>query len=582
MKYDNRYHRTIEDAAERVISSGSIGERSRLRDLLRYVVREEMEGRSDRLKAYAIGIDVFGRPADFNPGNDSIVRVEMARLRQALDIYYAGEGINDPVRITFSKGSYRPNFETAAGTPVFASGPLRLRARPELPGGWLGFFFLGVVTAAAIFTGLWFSADRRGGDATENIRQAANRIPVLITPFISVPPKAQSAYVAEILSDQIVSALARSRALSVFSREPDTPAQSSDPASGMAESRVDYIVRGKLQIQEEWSRVFVELVSTETGNVVWAQTYRRGGNFAFVQDELVTTIAAELRPSIYNAAKKARAQDDPETANAWQLYLQAIWNPGETVNSLAWEKERIALAKRAIELDPTFGQAHAVLAEKLGNLIAMDSTSDTGALRTEAEKHARRAIELAPNDADAVFNVALYYWHVGKAEEAVRAIQRTYDLDPNHILARMMMRFKDTVCSSPPEAVVENVIAFDKSLSPDNPVRWVSLYIVAMLELNLGNLEDALMHSRRSLQILARPRVIYQLAAILNGLNRSAEAFALIDTQHATWPGLDPRYYASQVISQQCGGRARTPFVMKLYDDLADAYDSRPKPYASQ
>ena len=146
----------------------------------------------------------------------------------------------------------------------------------------------------------------------------------------------------------------------------------------------------------------------------------------------------------------------------------------------------------------------------------------------------------------------------------------------------MMMRFKDTVCSSPPEAVVENVIAFDKSLSPDNPVRWVSLYIVAMLELNLGNLEDALMHSRRSLQILARPRVIYQLAAILNGLNRSAEAFALIDTQHATWPGLDPRYYASQVISQQCGGRARTPFVMKLYDDLADAYDSRPKPYASQ
>ncbi|MCC0062241.1 MAG: hypothetical protein H6885_12840 [Rhodobiaceae bacterium] len=103
-----------------------------MRKLLSYLIREELEGHGDRLKAYAIGVDVFGRSADFDPNNDSIVRVEMTRLNlQALDVYYAGERAEDPIRIAFSKGSVQTAFQ---GRFQFPSAPLlRLRATPQLP-----------------------------------------------------------------------------------------------------------------------------------------------------------------------------------------------------------------------------------------------------------------------------------------------------------------------------------------------------------------------------------------------------------------------------------------------------------------
>jgi len=91
----------------------------RQRRLIQYLVTEELEGRGHRLKAVSIATDVFGRSADFDPQTDSIIRVEMERIRQALDLYYATQGANDPVRIKFEKDSYRPKFEwISKGAPV--------------------------------------------------------------------------------------------------------------------------------------------------------------------------------------------------------------------------------------------------------------------------------------------------------------------------------------------------------------------------------------------------------------------------------------------------------------------------------
>ena len=58
-------------------------------ELLDYRMREHLERRGENLKAYSIALDVLGRGADFDPSIDSIVRVEVARLRDALDLYYA-------------------------------------------------------------------------------------------------------------------------------------------------------------------------------------------------------------------------------------------------------------------------------------------------------------------------------------------------------------------------------------------------------------------------------------------------------------------------------------------------------------
>ena len=71
---------------------------------------ETLSGRADRIKAYSIAVEVFGRGASFDPQSDPVVRIEAGRVRRALERYYLTAGSSDPIAITIPKGSYVPVF----------------------------------------------------------------------------------------------------------------------------------------------------------------------------------------------------------------------------------------------------------------------------------------------------------------------------------------------------------------------------------------------------------------------------------------------------------------------------------------
>ncbi|MBN1995967.1 hypothetical protein JW935_00355 [candidate division KSB1 bacterium] len=62
-------------------------------------------------KEYAVATDVFHKSPDFNPANDTIVRVYAYNLRKKLDEYYKHEGVNEKIRIVIPKGHYQIDFE---------------------------------------------------------------------------------------------------------------------------------------------------------------------------------------------------------------------------------------------------------------------------------------------------------------------------------------------------------------------------------------------------------------------------------------------------------------------------------------
>lgn len=83
---------------------------------LSYIVERQLAGEGQSIKAYSIAVDVFGRPTDFDPQADPIVRVQARRLRSLLDQYYRGPGAVDPVRIQLPIGRYVPEFVTTGAT----------------------------------------------------------------------------------------------------------------------------------------------------------------------------------------------------------------------------------------------------------------------------------------------------------------------------------------------------------------------------------------------------------------------------------------------------------------------------------
>ena len=82
----------------------------RLAQLLTFLVEASLKGEASHLKETTIGVFVFGRPPDYDPKVDTIVRSQAWRLRAKLRDYYASEGIHDPIIIHIPIGHYIPVF----------------------------------------------------------------------------------------------------------------------------------------------------------------------------------------------------------------------------------------------------------------------------------------------------------------------------------------------------------------------------------------------------------------------------------------------------------------------------------------
>jgi len=90
-------------ATEKVLASNLFRASPALAKLLGYL----SENNGDRLSEYAIAIDGLGRKTDFNPAAESTVRVQIKRLRERLDAFYAGEGKDETVQIHIPMGGHQ-------------------------------------------------------------------------------------------------------------------------------------------------------------------------------------------------------------------------------------------------------------------------------------------------------------------------------------------------------------------------------------------------------------------------------------------------------------------------------------------
>jgi Tol biopolymer transport system component len=101
-----------------------------LSQMLSYVVDRTLEGRTDELKEYSLGVDVFGRGVSFDPRADTIVRVQARRLRFRLDEYYRTEGRRDSVMIEVPKGRYLVSFRPLPWGVANPPAPLKVTIKP--------------------------------------------------------------------------------------------------------------------------------------------------------------------------------------------------------------------------------------------------------------------------------------------------------------------------------------------------------------------------------------------------------------------------------------------------------------------
>ena len=102
-----------------VLQSRTFVRAPNLAAILRYVCEEHAQGRASLIKEYNIAVQALGRPQDFDPSQDSVVRVEVSRLRKRLQQFYETEGASHEVQLYLADVGYVPRFVH--------------RPRPEIP-----------------------------------------------------------------------------------------------------------------------------------------------------------------------------------------------------------------------------------------------------------------------------------------------------------------------------------------------------------------------------------------------------------------------------------------------------------------
>lgn len=140
----------IQQCLEQVCASAEFARSERMISFLRVVTGHALEGRRNLLSERFIGRAVFGRPEDWDPSLDTIVRSEARRLRTKLDRYYEGPGRSDPIRIRIPKGGYAPEFDVLSPAQPEAAALRELLPAPAPGPSWRLALPAGVALAVLI------------------------------------------------------------------------------------------------------------------------------------------------------------------------------------------------------------------------------------------------------------------------------------------------------------------------------------------------------------------------------------------------------------------------------------------------
>ena len=357
----------VRAALARIAASKAFVRSERLIEFLRFTAEESLAGRGSKLKEYVIGVEVYGRPADYNPKIDSIVRSEAARLRAKLGEYYASEGKRSSIKIVYPKGGYVPLFEVPSETEE---------------------------------------------------RQTST---IAVLPFINTSGVAETDYFGDGLTDDLIAALATLANLRVIARTSvfQFKGKALDVRDIGHRLNATAIVEGTVRTCQNRVRVTAQLVDVETGAHLWAQTYERELRDIFaIQVDITRALAASLAQEL----APTRATFHPPDPEAHRLYLKGRYHfqrwTLEDVN------RSITFFEQAIARDPNYAPAWAGVGDSHNILAYWDVAAERNF--TLAERALLRALELDPESLQAqtiyAVNLAGYRWQWKESELRFRRL----------------------------------------------------------------------------------------------------------------------------------------------------------------
>jgi TolB-like protein/DNA-binding SARP family transcriptional activator len=251
---------------------------------------------------------------------------------------------------------------------------------------------------------------------------------IAVLPFINLSPDDDEVYLSDGITDEITSSLSRAKGLKVAGRTSAFRFRGMNPELREIREKlgVSHFLEGSVRRSGNLIRVNVQLVSTETGYRIWAESYERRAEDIFeVMDEIARSVAAEMPAgSTAGTHISGRAGPAPDIS-VYELYLRGLY----FFNQLQIQRS-VNYLEEAVRKDPKFAHAYAALAEAYAVPAAYNELSAID-LRSKGMEAAKTALQINPDLAGA--HSALGWLHMSGFEwdEAGESLRRALELDPD-------------------------------------------------------------------------------------------------------------------------------------------------------
>jgi len=503
----------VRQALDRIVASPRFSGSERLCRFLRFIIETTLDGRAGEIKEMLVAMEVYGRGTSYDPQSDSIVRVEASRLRAKLREYYQDEGKDEPVRILLPRGGYAPVFERASiaeNLAVPAVEPIVAEVKPAVRPRWLW-----ALAAVVILAGMaWLGIQWMGGR-----KQSIDAIAVL--PFVSLSAGDANERFSDGITEDITTELARLPKLRVPGRT--TMSQYKGKAVDIGHvgrlANVDAVLEGSVRHEGDRFLVTAQLINVADGYHLWAETYeRRSPDYFAVQRELSNTLAQAIgdrtsghtpwlgaaRPPIPRAAIEAYSEARELLSRDFVLRRNEGALPPEL-------RHGIESLEEAIRISSDFARAWSALAGAFERSIDLEPRGpNTDKIRARAEKAALRAIELDPTlaEAHAVLGTLRLYrnWDWEGAEQSLR---RAIELDPRQPFPQREYSDLLRLRGRPDEALTE-ILRIEK-LVPESDALPTQK---AVLFYSAGRLDEAMDEAKKALAARSDSREAHWLVGL--------------------------------------------------------------------
>jgi len=269
-----------------------------------------------------------------------------------------------------------------------------------------------------------------GSPVEESRRVKARDVSICVLPFQNMSGDPEQEYFSDGISEDITTDLSKVSALEVIARNTafTFKGQSVNVCDVARKLGVTHVLEGSVRKVGDRVRINAQLIDGASGGHLWADRYDRDLTDIFtIQDEISKAIVAALRLRLLPEEKKAIQQRGTQSVEAYNMYLLArqYWVTGNH-GDMRREERVMRIASRAVEIDPYYAQAWALLAMAQSNLrYGFGCEVDDG----YAAAHTALAID--PSIAEAHVPMAQRLEHKGHHDEALIELEKAVSLNPD-------------------------------------------------------------------------------------------------------------------------------------------------------